>query len=214
MSGAAGLAASIGARAIAGKAVANAKRAWTAIPPKVKLALAGVVLVVLLALVHQHYAHKALKAADEAGYARGVKVYERALHIVHQRAARRRQAQETVAADISKQVRNRYDEQARSIAAGADALRVRGPGAARCGPLDHSGLPAGAGGHASPAGPGDDAVPQVPDRDRAELIAMPFAGAVGFAEQHDLNRAEDLAWREWYDRQFKAWEQFRSGKPH
>jgi hypothetical protein len=43
-----GLALRAGARAIAGSAVAKAKSAWSQIPPKVKLALAGAVLVVLL----------------------------------------------------------------------------------------------------------------------------------------------------------------------
>jgi hypothetical protein len=52
----------------------------------------------------------------------------------------------------------------------------------------------------------------LPDEGGVELIAVPFPGAVAFGEVSDLNRNEVLAWREWYDRQFKAWEQMRKGK--
>jgi hypothetical protein len=188
----------------------GAKAAAGRIPAKVKLAIAGALLLVALFFVHQHFAHKALKAADEAGYARGVRVYQRALEIVHARAAARRQAFEHSSADISKEVRTNYENQTRSIAAGADALRVRGPGAARCGPVDRAGVPAGAGGRQVAGGPGDATVGALPGEARVELIAMPFPGAVGFAEQHDGFRAEVLAWRDWYGRQSKAWEQFRN----
>jgi hypothetical protein len=192
----------------------GAKAVAARIPPKAKLAIAGVLLLLALFFVHQHFVHKALKAADEAGYARGVRVYQRALEIVHARAAARRQVFEHTSSDISKEVRTQNENQARSIFAGADTLSLRGAASARCGPVDRSGVPAGAGGRQSSGGPGAAQVAGLPDDAGVELIAVPFPGAVAFGEASDLNRSEVLAWRDWYDRQFKAWEQFRNPPKH
>lgn len=190
----------------------GAKDVAARIPPKVKLAIAGILLLVVLFFVHQHIAHKRLKAADAAGYARGVQVYKRALEIVHARAIERRKRFERGSAAITTDVRTRHDQNDRNSIALAGDVRLRGPGAARCRPVDNPGVPAGAGGYGAGGGAGAAQVAGLPGQGGVELIAVPFPGAVAFGEVSDLNRNEVLAWREWYDRQFKAWEQMRKGK--
>jgi hypothetical protein len=93
---------------------------------------------------------------------------------------------------INLNIRSKTDEKSRTIAVVADDLRVRGPGKAVCTSVP---TPA-ASGHVAAAGPADAAVDQVSDRERVDLIALPFADAIAFAEQHDLILAEAEAWRE------------------
>lgn len=99
---------------------------------------------------------------------------------------------------LAVELRSRTDEENRRTAGAADALRVRGPGAARCprpaatAPSRHE--PAG-GGAVPPAG-------GVPDED---WIALPYLYAVNQAELCDFNRTEVLAWRDFYAGLTKAW---------
>jgi len=101
-------------------------------------------------------------------------------------------ALERKAAALAETLRSRNNETNRLIAADADDLRLRGPGKAAC-PVA---APAAPGGHQPPGGAADAAVAPLPDRERVDLIALPFAGAIAFAEQCDLNRAEVLTWRQ------------------
>lgn len=106
-------------------------------------------------------------------------------------------------AELAAELRRKHDEAARSIARDADALRLHGPGKAACsGPAF---TPARTAGHEQSGGAGDAAVDEVPDGARAALIALPFPGAVAFAEQHDAFRLEALAWREWHRRFYDKW---------
>jgi homospermidine synthase len=59
------------------------KASFAKVPRWVWIGLAITAAVVGAVIWHQSAAHKALNAADEAGYARAVQVYERALQIVH-----------------------------------------------------------------------------------------------------------------------------------
>jgi hypothetical protein len=52
-----------GVKAVAGRALANGKADVAVVPPKVKLALLGLLVLVALFFVHQHIAHKALAKA-------------------------------------------------------------------------------------------------------------------------------------------------------
>jgi hypothetical protein len=110
---------------------------------------------------------------------------------------------DTLTANISQTMRDWNNAENRRIASSADTVRVLGPGKAICpgGPV----IAAGAGGPQSARGPGDASVAQVPSGERVDLIALPFAPTVDFAEQHDLNRAEVLTWREWYRKLLAAW---------
>ena len=199
-------AAKFGLKMLLGRVTTNAKADIAAIPPKVKLAIAGVLLLVILFFVHQHIAHKHLEAADKAGYARAKAEDAAELAAAHRQAIEARQKAEAIGIQISRETQEKNNAEARNIARDAGDLRLRGPGQARCRPVDHSGVPAGGGGYGASSGRPDAAGPQVP---ADELAAVPWLWLVGRAEQSDLNRSEVLSWREWYDRQFKAWEQMR-----
>jgi hypothetical protein len=107
-----------------------------------------------------------------------------------------RDAQATIA-KLTREIRNRTDEENRRIAGDADAVRLRGPGKAVC-----RAAPAAASGHEPVGGNGDASRPQVPSDDRA---AVPWEWLTDRAEQSDLNRAEVLAWRDWYRRLVESW---------
>jgi hypothetical protein len=186
----------------------GAKDVAARIPPKVKLAIAAVLLLAVLFFVARHFYHKAIDKAYHSGVTAERQRTAAELAKAHQAALQRRDRAEQAATTISKEVRTRYDQEARSIAAGADALRVRGPGAARCGPVDRAGVPAGSGGRQSPGRGSDDPLAAMPPGEG--LAAVPWAELVDRAERGDLNRSEVLAWRDWYDRQVKAWERFRA----
>ncbi len=100
-------------------------------------------------------------------------------------------------AKIAAEIRKRTDEENRRIAGSADDLRVSGPGRSRC-----SQPPAASGRHGAPGGNGNAPGPQVPATDSA---AVPWQWLVNRAEQADLNRAEVLAWRDWYQRLAEQW---------
>lgn len=102
--------------------------------------------------------------------------------------------QKAEAAKLAAEIRRITDEQARHIAADADALRLRGPGKASCPGTTPAARP---GGYVAPAGSGNVTVDQVPDGERIDLIALPFPGAIAFAEQHDQCRNDLLAYRAW-----------------
>lgn len=181
------------------------------IPRWAWIALAVAALLTAGFFWHQHKAHAALKAADESGYARAVKVYERALVIVRQRAIERRRKAEAEGRAISSKLKERHDEQVRHIAADADALRMRGPGAAAgCRPGDRPGLPAAAGGAERGGRSGAAAAGPLSASDRLALV--PWSWLVDGAQQADESRAEVLTWREWYAQQAAAWEKNRASR--
>lgn len=104
--------------------------------------------------------------------------------------------------DISAKARSLNDATNRRIAAGADALRVRGPGKAAC--LNPA--TPGASRYVAPAGKPDAAGPDVPAGDgEALLAAVPWPWLVDRAEQCDLNRAEAETWRAWHRQLEEAW---------
>jgi hypothetical protein len=119
---------------------------------------------------------------------------------------------EQVAAAISKNERTQHEQALRSNAALADALQLRGPGAAasHCGPVDHPRLSAGAGGHFDAAAGADAAGPQVPASDWA---TVPWSWEVGRAKEHDDLLDEVKRWRENDGRQRAAWEAMRKEQP-
>jgi hypothetical protein len=100
-------------------------------------------------------------------------------------------------ARIAADIREKNDEENRRIAGTADDLRVSGPGRSRA-----ACPPAASGGHHPPNGKPDAAGPQMPSDD---LAAVPWQWLVQRSEQADLNRAEVIAWRNWYDRLLKQW---------
>jgi hypothetical protein len=175
------------------------------IPPKVWLILLGIAALIGAIVWHQLAAHKALKKADATGYARAKDEDAKALTKAHKEALAWKQTADAAKAKLAQEIKERNDEEARRIIRTADDLLVRGPGKARCGQSDHSSVAAASGGHATSGGQPGAAVDRLPDPQRVDLIGLPFAGTIGTAKQCDLNRSEALSWREWYERQSKAW---------
>lgn len=123
--------------------------------------------------------------------------WEKQYHSLQTQADKIKRERDEANAKVSEEIRKRTDEENRRIAAGADDLRVSGPGRSRV-----ACSPATPGGHVAPNGAGDVAGPQVPTDERA---AVPWQWLVTRAEQADLNRAEVLAWRDWYARLAEQW---------
>lgn len=203
-----GLFAKIAWGALWARVKTNASHDWQAIPPKVKLALLAIVLLLAGYLVHQHYAHRALKSADQAGYDRRGREDQAALDQLRVKV----RTAEANASKLTQDIRNRSDEQSRASHAVAAAVLVRGPGAARCGQLGNPGLPASAGVSGAAAAQTGAAVDPVPDPAGTDLIAMPFPGAVAGADEHDQLLIEVKAWHEWYPKIFALYEQLRAEK--
>jgi hypothetical protein len=166
------------------------------IPKQVWIAVAIALALAAAFVWHQHKAHSALKSADAAGYARAMKDVEA-------RALKLKAKVDKLTAKISAEERTKNDVENRRIASAADALRLRGPGKALC--TVPAGAPGASSGHFDASGPGDASVSGVLDPQRVALVGLPVSSAVGFAEQHDVLRAEVISWREWYRRLQEAW---------
>lgn len=172
------------------------------VPRWVWIALAAVAVLTAGIVWHQHRARAAIQAAvkrEDAAWASRLADAEK-------RAQAARMEAEKTSAAISENVRKQNDQANRTIAADAAALRLRGPGAASCRQVDYPRVSAGAGRSIAASAKSDAAGPQVPSDD---LAAVPWQWLTGRAEEHDQLRAETLAWRDWYAKQFAAWEKMR-----
>lgn len=157
------------------------------VPGKVWLWLAILVAVAAAFFLHQHIAGTRLQARYDAGYAQG--------QLDAAKAQRAAQATANAAANaINSTIRKNADEEAIHIARDADDVRLRGPGKAVCPRPAASSGPAS--GHDARSRTGDAAVAAMPDPERSDLIAVPFADLIDFAERADRNRSEVNAWRE------------------
>jgi hypothetical protein len=101
---------------------------------------------------------------------------------------------------ISKQLKDKNNEDNRRIAGDANSLRVSGPGAAICRPA-----PAAPSGHIAVTAKPDAAGPTLPPADGADLSAVPWPWLVQRSEEHDQLLAEVQAWRTWHDEVLKVW---------
>lgn len=156
------------------------------VPPKVWLVIGLIAALLIGWWVHGNKVDAYGKERYGLGYAAG---YAEAL----KDAAKLQRQAEQISADISSKLKGQNDETLRAIARLGDDLRLRGPGKAICAYPSAAGT--GPGGPQQAGGSGDAAVDQVPDRERVDLIGLPFADAIAFAEQHDANRTEVLTWR-------------------
>jgi hypothetical protein len=171
-----------------------AKNVASKVPPKVWYALAIVAALVAGYLVHQHLVHKFRTEVQRAQMASDNDHWKRKLAAAHADAIAWKLKAEAAAATISKEERTQDEETIRSDAAVADALGMRGPGAAasHCGPVGDPGAGAGAGGHEPPVAEPDVTGPAVPSENWA---LVPWDWLVGRAREHDDGLAENLAWR-------------------
>lgn len=152
----------------------------------IALAVAGLIALGL------HLHSNAVKAAYKAAYNQG--------------RTDERQAQAKAAAklaikqaEVTAPIRKKNDETNARIAADANDLRLRGPGKASACPsaAARARQPGSASDRpADAAGSGNAAADGMPD-----FAAVPWAWLVGRAENADLDRAEVIAWRDWYARQ-------------
>jgi hypothetical protein len=98
---------------------------------------------------------------------------------------------------ISKQLKDKNNEDNRRIAGDAESLRVSGPGKAVCRPA-----PAAPSGHIAVTAKPDAAGPALPPDDSA---AVPWPWLVQRSEEHDQLLAEVEAWRTWHEQVLKVW---------
>jgi hypothetical protein len=173
----------LGALLVAGGSwVADALKSLS---PRVWLALAGILLAVGLVVLHERHAKAEIAAAEKRGAAaEGARI-----------AAQVNRLTDRING-VAQKLREKGREDDRRIAADADDLRVRGPGHAACSAVVSA--PRAPGGAAA-AGEAGAAVAPVPDGGGAELIALPFAGAVQLVEDHDQCLADRSRWERWFD---------------
>ena len=127
---------------------------------------------------------------------------DEAAHI-EQKALEIKAKADKLSAAISNAIRSQNDAENRRISSDANSLRLRAPGRAECTSI--AGVPTGPSGPQPANGASGTPVARVPYPEWQSLLGMPAAPTITFAEQHDLNRAEIIAWREWYRKQQEAW---------
>lgn len=198
-----------------GRVKGNAAHDWQAIPPKWRKILLIVIACIAAFFLHQWYAHRVIASAtaagDKAGYARARSEDAAALAQLRARAA----LATAHGAAIAQDTRSKNDAENVDIHAAAHAIGVRGPGASSCRRIGDPALSA-AGGQPGASGNqlADAAAGGVPAADgQPDLAAVPFDWLVGRAEQADIDRAEVLSWRNWYERQAAEWEKLRGAQP-
>jgi hypothetical protein len=203
--------AKFGARTVFGRIGDTARR----VPTKAWIALAILAVLIGGYFLHQHRAHVALSAAYAAGSSDRDKAWQKRLDAEHAEAVKWKAKAESEQASISNDIGARHAQDLRHIDARADEQRLRGPGQAaapacvRSG--DHSSLPPGPGGHVAPGGAGDATVAGLPQGE--PLAIVPWNPLVAFGADHDTDRAEVMAWREWYTRQAELNRKERGADP-
>ena len=180
-----------------------------AIPKQVWIALAIAFAVGAAVAVHQHVAHMAIADAKTEQTRADSADFDRQIAQAHADALAWRNRAIEESQQITKLEKDKADAETRAHAAAADALLVRGPGAAasHCGPGYPAAVSGGAGGHDQAAPAGAAARPQVPPGDWA---TVPWSWLVGVVREHDDLRSEDLTWRDDHARQAATWERLRS----
>jgi uncharacterized membrane protein len=175
------------------------------VPARAWKALAIVAVLIALFFWHQHAMHKALKAADHAGYERRADEEAKALARFTAKVDEYTRATDKIA----REARTRNDQQALDIRRAGDALSVRGPGKARTG--RPAAVPASSGEHGTASGnaPGPAATVVPASDGQDEFAAVPWSWLVGTGTQCDLDAAEVIEWRGWYQRQVAEWEKLR-----
>lgn len=181
-----------------------------AIPPKGWLAIGALALLAGLWWAHT----RAVSAAYNRGYAtatveRDAK-WSEAFDTMRGAALSYAAAFNQQSATLSSQIGARHEQELRSLAARADALRLHGPGraAATCSrPGDSAGLPSPARLDEPPGGATHDGVAKLPDE--TPLAVVPWPDLVQRSEDADADRAEVIAWRDWFEKNRKAWDEYR-----
>jgi hypothetical protein len=172
------------------RAVAAGKK----LPAWVWIALAVSAALVAGYFIHRHQVNKFRTETQRAQMAADNDHWRAKLAAAHADALDWKQKAEAKAAGISREERIRDEDTIRRNAAAADALGMRGAGAAtsHCRPLDHPSARAGTGGHEQAAPVADAAGSQVSSGDWS---IVPWKWLVQRGREHDDGIAENLAWR-------------------
>ena len=136
-------------------------------------------------LYHQHRAHKAIAAAKLEQKQADDTAWAKALAKAHADALTWKARANAQAATIANDERKIHEQAVASNAAAADALRLRGPGAAsaaHCGQGDHTGAPAAADRHDQATSGASATAAQVPSGDWA---IVPWSWVVQISQEHD-----------------------------
>lgn len=176
------------------------------IPPKGWIAIGAAALLVTGYFVHQHKAHAALAAEYARGSSDRDTAWQKRFDAMHAAALQWKAKAEAKAAGISQEERARHEDTLHTIAARADAERLRGPGKAAApacvGHVDPARLPAAPGGHVAAGGNADPGLAGLPPE--GGLAIVPWNDLVTGAKLADANRSEVNAWRAWYAREVEA----------
>lgn len=206
MSGLAGLGISIAAR------FAGVTGFLKRVPRWVWIVLAAAAIVGAGVIWHQHRAHAAIAAAKADQKAADDAAWQKKLAQAHADALAWKGRAEHQGATIARLNKEKHDVEIRDHAAVADALSLRGPGAAagHCRPGDHPSAAALAGGRNQAAAGADAARPQVPAGDWA---LVPWDWLVKRGQEHDDLLTDELTRRAADAQQREAWEKMRNGAP-
>lgn len=182
------------------------------VPRWVWIALAAAAIIAGGVIWHQHRAHAAIAAAKADQKAADDAAWQKKLDRAHADALAWKSRAEQQGASIARLNKEKHDVEIRDHAAVADALSLRGPGAAasHCRPGDHSSAAALAGGRNQAAASADAARPQVPAGDWA---LVPWDWLVRRGQEHDDLLTDELTRRTADAQQRAAWEKMRNGPP-
>jgi hypothetical protein len=172
---------------------AKAVSGWSALSPKAKMIILGVIAAVVLFFAHQWYAGRQASKHYMDGYKQAQKDDAEELKNANARIA-------ALSVEIATKEREGFNADVVHINARTDAVRMRGPGKAVC-----PGLPPAPGGSQPGSGPVAGGVDRVPYPEWQQLLAMPFDDTISFAKQCDINAAELRHWHSWYLKLVATW---------
>jgi hypothetical protein len=195
-----------------GARVAGASGFLKRVPRWVWIALGAIALLVAGYVYHQHKAHAAIAGAKLEQKAADDTAWQKRLGQAHAAALAWRGRAEQQGATIARLNKEMHDAQIRDHAAVADALSLRGPGAAasHCRPVDHSAAASVAGGRSEAAAGADAAGRAVPS---GEWAVVPWDWLVTRAREHDDLLTDETTRRAADKQQREAWEKMRTAPP-
>lgn len=191
-----GLIARIGASVLFGRA----KKIVSAVPSKVWIGLAVVIVLLLAAWWHESHSQAMLKEAYEQGKKDRDAQWEQSIEDARLEAQNWKTKYESASSKLTETERQLHEEQLRSDSARADALRLRGPGAAaaQCRPVRDSVISGGSGG-SQPANEQAGAAGTGMSSEDGAIV--PWSWLVTTAQSCDADRSEVQRWRSWYPAQ-------------
>lgn len=189
-------------KAIFGGIASKAKSAWSAIPPKVKLILLAIVAAVALIFLHQWYADRQLKAADQAGYDRAKREDQAAMTKARTDAAAWKQKADVSNGKIKQKGDTLHDQAVTHNRALADDLRLRVGTKVQPSGRSGPGMP----GVATAAGRPDGSQPYT-DAGLAEqaTATVPALDLINYAEQCDNDHDARIRIEDAWDRYKANW---------